>query len=235
MISDLIKADTDFEDEEDTKDEIKEMLSKETFDAYVDKSKQKFIATCFLLGGREDAYGQLINDLENGYLRGHDDSPNDVVLAYDMMANYKAPKNNRNSNPRNPRQPVRQGLTFAQAAQSNQNSTTAGTYGILFPHVLRCFRCNKKGHYADRCPSASVSLLQDGHSNSGHQDSPRLHFGFFQCSYTMMQSPRYEGLNPNWVLLDSQSNCDIFCNSDLLTKLRYEPGEGLTIHTNGGS
>ena len=230
LVTDLIKADTSLEDEDDVKDEIAEM-TKETFDAYVDQSKQKFIATCFLLGGRDDVYGQLVNDLENGYLRGHDDFPNDVVSAYDMMANYKAPKNVRNPNSRNPRQPLRQGLTFAQAAQPN---TIAGTDGMLFPHV-RCFRCNKKGHYANLCPSANVSLLQDGHTNSTHHDPPRLRFGFFQCSYTMMQSPRYEGLNPNWVLLDSQSNCDIFCNSELLTNLRHEPGEGLTIHTNGGS
>ena len=37
----------------------------------------------------------------------------------------------------------------------------------------------------------------------------------------------------NWVLLDTQSSCDIFNNSDMLKNIHQEPGPGLKLHSNG--
>ena len=58
---------------------------------------------------------------------------------------------------------------------------------------------------------------------------------WFPTSTSMVQSAeRYSGINKIWVLLDSQSNCDIFCNSKFLTNIRYKKREPLQIHSNGG-
>ena len=66
-------------------------------------------------------------------------------------------------------------------------------------------------------------------------DDDRVAFVFFQVSYAMMQSNRYKGLSSNWVLLDSQSNCDIFCNKKLLMNIRNsEEGSTLRLVSNGG-
>ena len=63
----------------------------------------------------------------------------------------------------------------------------------------------------------------------------RVAFGFFQLSYSMMQSDRYKGLKSNWVLLDSQSNCDIFCNHKMLKNIRvHDSGAELKLVSNGG-
>ena len=40
-------------------------------------------------------------------------------------------------------------------------------------------------------------------------------------------------LNPSWVLLDTQSSCDIFNNSDLLEDIKVEKGQGLRLYSNG--
>ena len=240
LINDLIKNDTGIVDEKELQEEIFNM-EKITHEAYREKAHNKFLAACFLLGGREDVYRQFVVDLENSYMRGHNDFTSDVVSTYDMMSNYKSPRNLRTSQ-RNFRSTntFNRPLTFVQAAQSGGNGAQpqpqAGTDGTLYPHV-RCYRCNNKGHYSDRCPTA-VNLLQTRDildSQYNVDGNNRIGFGFFQCGYNMMQSERYEGLDPNWVLLDSQSNCNIFCNKDLLTNVRLKPGDGLTIHTNGGN
>jgi len=50
----------------------------------------------------------------------------------------------------------------------------------------------------------------------------------------MMQSDRYQGLKKNWVLLESQSNCGIFCNPELLKNIRpAEDDAELHLVSNG--
>jgi len=218
-------------------------------DLYKDRAKQRFLAIQFLNGGNALRYGQLVNDLENSYARGHDDYPKTVDEAYRMMANYrtlqKGPSvsqyNRRgrgfqgNGNPRS-------GLSFMQQNQSGRNGYSSnnqsakGRDGFFHPYV-QCYACGKKGHYANQCPQnmAQVHEIPQDDSDRG-QD--RMPLSFFQCSgqvYNMMQSSqKYVGLCKNWILLDSQSNCDIFCNKDLLLHTWKENGPPLCIHSNGG-
>jgi len=61
------------------------------------------------------------------------------------------------------------------------------------------------------CPFFNISITIPG--------IERIAFVFFQCNYSMIQSDCYCGLKSNWVLLDSQSNCDMFCNPQLLRNI----------------
>ena len=53
---------------------------------------------------------------------------------------------------------------------------------------------------------------------------------------SLTQSPRSSLINPNWILLDSESTLCVFCNNGLLTDIGESPdGEVLKAYTNGGS
>jgi hypothetical protein len=41
-------------------------------------------------------------------------------------------------------------------------------------------------------------------------------------------------VNPHWILLDSQSTADIFCNPSLLANIRYA-GKSIKIHCNAST
>jgi len=216
-------------------------------DLYTEKAKQRFLAIQFITGANSAKYGQLITDLENSYSRGHDDYPETVDTAYRMMANYQINiKRNEHYENRGYRGrgrlgggPPRPGLSFAQNSSvnnrtsfRNNNQAKQGRDGLVFPHIT-CYAYGSTGHYASQCPQTMMQFQQQPTDGYDHN---RMHLGFFQyTTYNMMQSrSRYQGLNKNWILLDSQSNCDIFCNKELLKDVWHEDGALLCIHSNGG-
>jgi len=80
-------------------------------------------------------------------------------------------------------------------------------------------------------PDTSTNVGQDDGENA-------FGFGFVQTGFTLIQGQQSAraGLDKNWILLDSQSNVDIFCNSKLLTNIRKVPkGHHLVLRSNGGS
>jgi len=214
---------------------------------YEEKARSKFLATAFLLGGRMDLYGDLCTELENDFLKGRDFFPDSTTEAYNLMTNYVQRKGARNNTDR---AYLRQnGLGFLQT--NKKNDIVPGTDGIVHEKI-KCYTCERKGHYSDKCP---VSLFQDASKSTQEQDTgagqrgndvdaqesdvmhDQMGFGFMQLSLSMLQANgRYDGLDKNWVLLDTQSNCDIFKNSELLQNVReYEGQGGLTLHSNGGT
>jgi len=211
-----------------------DMMESDVQETYIYKAKERSLAIMFILNARQDTYGQLTTDLENRYLMGYDDFLKTMTEAYDMISNYKyssqkSPPNQRNNHYQ------RQGLAFFQHANDNDTcEPVAGRAGKLFPNVP-CYRCRKQGHYANQCPLSFFQHRQQQQSQNQNDDDERIAFGFFQCSYSMMQNNRYRGLQKNWVLLDSQSNCDIFCNPALLRNIRSADNNAeLCLVSNGG-
>jgi len=224
--------------EQDGLDFNDDSMEESVREKYFEKARKKFLAIAFLLGGKPDLYENLVVDLENDYLKGNDFFPSTVTEAYQLMANYSqkkelgAPRNNRRHN----------GIGFLQ---TSNKKLVKGTDGRIHDSI-QCYKCGDTGHYSDKCPK-STSLLQCTPAESDPQDvapdstdgnaqDARLGFGFLQVSYAMFQAndQRYQGLNKNWVLLDTQSNCDIFRNKGLLENVRPSDGPGLTLHSNGG-
>ena len=221
---------------------------------YVDLAQQKFLSIAFLLGGRVDQYGDLLRELENDYLKGKDFFPNNVTEAYNLMSNYVQRKG---LGPSTNRVPVRQNaLGFLQnkaKVKGDAGRLVPGTDGVVHERI-QCFHCGQKGHYSNKCP---VTLLQDAeepasadiaqNNENEPQDDPDenfspvtdyMGFGFMQISMfqaeDMRAQERFNGINENWVLLDTQSNCDIFRNPRLLENIRPSPNGNLVLKSNGG-
>ena len=216
-------------------------------------AQQKFLGISFLLGGRNDMYEDLVVDLENDYLKGNDYFPSSVNDAYQLMANFSKRKG------LGAQQPGRRnnGIGFMQTTatsflqKSDGLNLVPGVDGITHKGV-QCWNCKATGHYSNKCPKKDrVNLLQTApadqtgviaddfrHDNNPDVDSDSIGFGFLQLSFSQLKHdwPENEkSINHDWVLLDSQSNCDIFCNKRLLTNIRREEGPGLLLHTNGGT
>jgi len=225
-----------------------EGMDEQVKENYVLQARQKFLAIAFLLGGRVELYGDLFTDLENDYLKGRDFFPDSVTDAYNLMSNYVQRKGLGNTN----RATIKQnGLGFLQTkpkAKGDINSIVPGTDGVLHERV-QCYNCGQKGHYSHKCP---VTLLQEaaepanriiGRENDAHTDpdvddamsptSDYMGFGFLQVSL-FQSGARASGIHKDWVLLDTQSNCDIFMNPDLLQNIRTNPTGNLVLQSNGG-
>jgi len=218
---------------------------------YEEKAKEKLLAIAFLMGGRFDVYSDLVTDLENDFLKGQDSFPDTVTESYHLMANYGLKRRTnfvQHKSKQGGRPAGHQGIGFMQNASSKKNETVSGTDGIVHERIT-CFRCQKMGHYSDKCPMSMLqcapapprnsSKEKDVISDTDDNSDNELGFGFVQTGYTMTQQGsenRYHGIDNNWILLDTQSNIDIFCNRGLLKNVRKVPdGNHLVLRSNGGS
>jgi len=220
-------------------------LAKETLKSYQSKADDKALAIAFLMGAKEHIYGELVRELENDFLKsdnGKDTFPSTVSESYHLLANYSVRKNARKQDTKgtsNTKVHVAHGLL------QTSDDPVPGRNGVLLEHV-RCYNCNKYGHTSKQCPVTlhQVSVKSPGDSNVGtyasDEETPsasteddtdsKLGFGFYQHE----KSSRYKGLNKNWILLDTQSNCDIFRNPKLVSDIRLNPDGPLVLQSNGG-
>jgi len=228
---------------------------------YRDKARGRYLAMAFLMGGRTDSFEDLITDLNNDFLKGHDYFPKDLTEAFNLMSNWSLRKGL--GAPRHVRIPQRNrpNVGFLQNAVKKIKPTgkeVPGRDGKVFPNV-ECYRCGQYGHYSNQCPvpvslyqqgrsSAPASLQQTPHGDAGvpfsqdasdngsngHEESDNVGFAFTQ-HISFLQKGKISGLNDSWILLDTQSNCDIFCNGDLLQDVRDFNGPPLKLESNGGT
>ena len=114
---------------------------------------------------------------------------------------------------------------------------------------VQCYNCQQMGHYATTCTSARVTrhqaaiqLLQHctieeatfEDEESDFDDDEDIHFSFnLTDAITLTQAHM---IDPNWILLDSESTVSIFSNGKYLKNIRHcGTAKGLRIYSNGGS
>ena len=110
--------------------------------------------------------------------------------------------------------------------RQNQRGDQSGTTLTNLDHI-KCKNCGGIGHFPSKCPSRKMSSAsKDGDQATG------THFSFSQ--FTMATSDSTPGVSKEWILLDSCSSVNVFCNSSLLSNIRVVDST-MTVYCNAGS
>jgi Reverse transcriptase (RNA-dependent DNA polymerase) len=213
-----------------------------------------YVATMFIQQSDRRRYGKLTEELENGFAKGNDDYPSDLVKAYYLINEYK----NWNSRVVTPES---SGVAFAQKGKNNKSDKDDTSWH----KDAICHKCNEKGHIRPNCPkldqdddadddddSKKVKSTKNAAStkptkktfvqhdaNDADEDDDQdrsetgnqfLNFGF--CTPTADHDKNLD--LRKLILLDNQSTVDLFCNSSLVTKV-WNTKDSMTVQGNGGS
>ena len=159
-----------------------------------DHEEAKQIAlTIEFIKGTNASHKPYLSHLQNSYLDGLDVYPNTVQEAYNILQRHEELHNI----------PMVEGNGIAFAQRNRQDMST-----------VTCYSCHQTGHYANssECPN-----YKDDHSGRREADGPpggdrvsALMFSFYQANGKIPKT---------WILLDSQSMVDIFCNPCLLKNI----------------
>jgi hypothetical protein len=119
-------------------------------------SRDKFITCVFLAGVDGKKYGRLKTELNNAYVAGQNNYPKTVENAVTMLSHYMNDKG-------------------VQVADEDKGQAALTSFMQKHKNVT-CYRCGKKGHYANKCPdgdnddeaSTTSSLSNRSSNNSRH-------------------------------------------------------------------
>ena len=171
----------------------------------MDKEEAKQIALAMqFVKGTNASHKPYLAHLCNSYLDGLDVYPNMVQEAYNILQR----REEIHGVP-----PVDgEGVAFTQRSGCDLSTVT-------------CYSCQQTEHCANspECPNyrgSNHSPRKDDNTPPGGDGVNALMFSFYQVNGSIPKT---------WVLLDSQSTVDVFCNPQLLTNIRRNT-EGMRIH-----
>lgn len=191
--------------------------------------RDRAVGIAFIKRADKHRYQELQNNLQNNFLNGTDDYPNDISEALNKLTYFRPtlpPVGRPTSNG------YESGLSFFLA--SSPHTAIAGTDGNINEEWI-CYRCGCPGHKSFVCPKsdadaatslAAARAAQPVSTSTGVNFSS---FSFHNCSSSFMRD-----LRDHYILLDSQGSDHLFCNENLVDDVKGK-GFGLKTHSNGGS
>jgi hypothetical protein len=98
--------------------------------------EDKYLGMALVKGADRMRYSRLMDDLINQFTMGHKNYPQNVTAGYNLLINYRVTGQStaRIIN-------YSESMSFATVEKERRDLT-----------LIRCFRCQKKGHFANHCP-----------------------------------------------------------------------------------
>ena len=172
-----------------------------------EEAKQMALTIQFIKG-TNTSHKPNLSHLRNSYLDGLDVYPNTVQEAYNILQHCEEVHN----------VPMLEGDGIAFTQWNGRDMAT-----------VTCYSCQQTEHYANspECPNynGDHSGRREADGLPGGDGVSALMFSFYQANGEILKT---------WILLDSQSMVDIFCNPHLLKNIR-RTSEGMRVHCNAGS
>ena len=229
-----------------TRDDFKNAQTGEDKNVIHQKQYQRFVAFAYLKSLNVSKSGKLVEDLGNQYALGTDQFPVTVTKATEAVVAYKNRVNSQQSNGGN-----RNRGNNGSSSGSNQSSGATRPSGESsfgqssgngkdnkWKEKITCYNCGKKGHLASECPSknddqtSNVQSAEKEKKISFQASSFAADIGSAGVQRAFSQDSG-AGEMKKWILLDTGSSTDIFCDKNLLEDVQKKQS-GLTLHTNGG-
>jgi len=196
-------------------------------------ARDRTLALAFLKRADRRRFGTLWTNLENQFSRGNDQYHIDLTAAYSLLVDFKPPKREeprRNARSQEAAVEEEDGMTFVQSGE-----VIAGADGVTHTGVthtgVTCFRCEHKGHYADKCPggpnatlhqaeaAAALTLLHASHNEATVADDDNTNNEVSDFTFTHLPS-RNELIPSSWVPLNSQSTVSVFKDPKFPSNIR---------------
>jgi hypothetical protein len=190
-----------------------ELPGREPKGGYTEQQKQearariqdKTIAYGLLTRADRGRYGKLIKEVENDFLKRHDDYPKTLTEAYNLLVNY------RNYVTVNKRTAVQGGLDQVAFLTDGKKSRPTED-GRNYPHI-KCYKCNQFGHYKSDCPGKAG---KDSSEESQEGSTTQITLTTVHVALAITR----EHINPMWILCDNESTVDVFNNKSILVNIR---------------
>jgi hypothetical protein len=98
--------------------------------------EDKYLVMALIKGAGSSRYSRLMGDLVNQFTIGHNNYPPNITTSYNLLINYRVT-----------------GQSTAQIINDSESmSFTTVEKENRYLTLIMCFRCEKKGHFANHCP-----------------------------------------------------------------------------------